>query len=289
MVDINIAIHEFGIQYYKRMFILSIGMSLLLLMCAYIWYVSLSHTTASVNNTIYQSNVAFVYLISIVFLKLKVTCQKNLGVLLSLFGLIIICLGNDILNLIFKSYNISDGSKDSNSNTPFGMITAMISMIIFAIEEILLEHISKKYFDNNVSKPEQTFLFLGFMGIATFITCWPWFFIFNWTNIEKFSFPPESITWIGAFSLTILDGMYYGMFFLGISLTNAVFMSMGQIMVIPVSFFADIIFHGIKVTFLPILGSFFIILGFIFLEIDVFSYIKNKRKNCWNKRQNNDI
>ena len=52
----------------------------------YFWYLSLKHTAPAINDTIYQSQCVFVYILSILFLSEKLTLQKGIAILLAFGG-----------------------------------------------------------------------------------------------------------------------------------------------------------------------------------------------------------
>ena len=65
-------------------------------------------------------------------------------------------------------------------------------------------------------------------------------------------------------------------FSIAISLTSPLFVNVGNLLVIPLSFIVDMFVHNYHITFLSAIGAVCIIIGFLFLEIIDFKTIKNK-------------
>ena len=106
----------------------------------YLWYTSLKYTKASVNNTISQSTVAFVYIGSVLFFKTKCTIKKNIGVLFAIGG----------VALIAFDTNVDDSSDDdlmanlSKMEQLFGVVMAFVAAIILSMYELLVQYFSNK-------------------------------------------------------------------------------------------------------------------------------------------------
>jgi len=241
----------------------AILVNFILILGGYAWYISLSYTEASINNTIYQSNVAMVYILSVIFTNTKLTFRKSISVICSISGVILISFMNE-------------SSKEENKTTS-----------LYAIYQVTFGYITKKYFNPNSLKLD-TILFTGLLGVSTFLTCWPIFIVFNITGIETFELPPNKKDWLAVIITTLIDQLFQISLFIGVSLTNPVFMSMGILFAIPLSVLTDILFHGLKLTLFDIIGGCLIIFGFILMQLDInsiFTRYKNNTKLLINEQE----
>ncbi len=93
--------------------------------------------------------------------------------------------------------------------------------------------------------------------------------------METFAIPSfEDWGEIGA--VCVMDTLFVSAFLSGVMLTSPLLMSVGQLLVIPTTFTWDIMFNGYKVQPLGILGSSFIFVGFILMEVPVCFIVKKK-------------
>lgn len=86
----------------------SCGVKLLYNFQSYIWYLSLNATIPSINNTIVQSSVAIVYILSVLLLpNYNMSLIKNVAVLCCLSGVIVVGFGtrndSDDVNVLFHN------------------------------------------------------------------------------------------------------------------------------------------------------------------------------------------
>jgi len=146
----------------------AILVNFILILGGYAWYISLSYTEASINNTIYQSNVAMVYILSVIFTNTKLTFRKSISVICSISGVILISIMNE-------------SSKEANKTTSFGIILTIISTTLYAIYQVTFGYITKKYFNPNSLKLD-TILFTGLLGVSTFLTCWCLYLLYSITT-----------------------------------------------------------------------------------------------------------
>ena len=166
-------------------------------------------------------------------------------------------------------------SDDDNTNTTNGIILTLISTILYAIYEVSVKYYGDKYFDQR-RIVQDTLYFQFMMGIWTIFTMWPFFFLFDWTGIETFVWPNGRDEWLSVILPIGLDIIFTAAFFTGISLTNAVIVAMGTLLVIPVTFFADVIWHGYTITLSAVIGSLLIFIGFLLMEVPIIKYVRKK-------------
>ena len=164
---------------------------------------------------------------------------------------------------------------DETTNTTYGIILTVISTVLYAFYEVSVKYFGDKYFDQR-RIVQDTLYFQFMMGIWTIFSMWPFFLIFDWTGVEKFKWPNGSEEWLSVILPIVLDLIFTAAFFTGISLTNAVIVAMGTLLVIPVTFFADVIWHDYTITLSAVIGSLLIFMGFLLMEVPVVKYIRKK-------------
>lgn len=115
---------------------------------------------------------------------------------------------------------------------------------------------------------EASMLMLSTIGFFTLTLMWPIFPLFNATKVEIWEWPSasklEELT-----ANAIMDGTYNLLLLYGIMLSSPLFMSVGTMLVVPVSIFVDHFVHGTKLSPEAILGVCFIVLGFICLNFPI--------------------
>merc|ERR1712154_310947 len=111
------------------------------------------------------------------------------------------------------------------------------------------------------------FLLMFGMGMFAFLCLWPGFIVLNVTGIEPFALPQTYDDFVTIILPLLLDAVFIASFIIGITLNGAIFMSLGALAVIPASFVVDVWFHGLEVTWLAVIGSFFIFFSFVVIEI----------------------
>ena len=255
---------------WKRLILPSFIFCALYICCNYFWVTSLEKTMVSVNTTIYQSNVALIYILSIFLLDNKLTWQKNIGV--------VFC-GIGVLTVLFGAYKEED--KDENGddikNEASGILECILSVLCYSLNAVLFKMTANKHF-NQSHQIRDTLLLQSMTGIMGLLILWPVMFILDSLDIEKFELPQDSDDTLLVIVSVILNLIFFASFLISIVLTNPVFASMGTLFVLPVGYFSDIIINSYKVQMEAILGTIAIAFGFLLLNIPIFSYIKSKIK-----------
>lgn len=244
--------------------------SVLSLFISLVWYYSLPITILSANNAIYQTTPLFVFLLSVIFLKQKVTIYKLLGLLFCAFGVILVS---------YFTHNQVRKNGYVQKSEIIGYVFVLISAFSLAVFEVLFDYFNHSKQNEKSYRPlkesnEQaesskekdpllSLKFLGLLGFYNIVLLFPGIFIF-----ETYTTPShetlKSIT-----ILATLEVLYNMALFTGIGLSSSVYMAVGQILIIPVGYAAEIIFRGQHLTDHSIenyFGVFFIILGFILLQ-----------------------
>eukprot|EP01084_Bolivina_argentea_P084970 153615_1 len=247
---------------FKLLFFPSIILALMNLFVEFTWALSLNETMVSVNTAIFQTMVAIVYILSVLFLGMKVTYAKTLGVIICLIGVIVLSLNEEI------------GPDDVKRNTAKGIIIIGISTILSSFLVIGIEYVSKKHFAFFES---QNMIFLQIlMGCCYIFLFWPFFFIFDALNVEIFELPSTNEQWVAIVLQTILSVGYYVAYFVGVTITNAMFVSVIMLFILPIGYFSDVIVYEYIPNIWAFIGTLGIIIGFLLIELPVFDFIKKK-------------
>jgi len=242
---------DFQPQITKKILISAVWFTALLSTCSYIWYVSLDLTSISANTAIYNSNSIFVFIFSIFLLKEKVTALKIVAV--------IVCIGGVVLITIYGSDQDENGYK----TTTYGFIMCAVSAAGYALTDVFY---GKFMDDDEDAGMEKNFLWIGLMGLATFFTQWPALILFHFLGWETFEIP-SLMTFYGLVANATLDTILNTSIYVGIMYTSALFMSVGQVLIMPASVLADILYNGYFLPWQAYAGIGLVIVGFIVMNV----------------------
>jgi len=242
----------------KRLAKVSLILVPIMFICALTWMMSLPLTSVEVNTGIYNSASLFVYAFSIPILHEKLSVLKVISVLFSLAG---VCL--------LSFYSVGGG------NTFAGIITVVVSTILYALYEVLYKRVVT---GNRPSSPSNALFFLGMAGFWGALIFWPLFFVFHYTGYEKFELP--DVNDLGELFMNLaLDCSYNFLLLLGIMLTSPLFISVGTLLTVPASILADKIVHNTMLPKLAWPGIGLIIIGFLGLNLaEVLEWRREKKK-----------
>ena len=107
------------------------------------------------------------------------------------------------------------------------------------------------------------------IGLGSLLTMWPVFFALNVVPSGPFSEPfklPNHHETLLLILNGFLDSWYYMLLVFGIAITNPVFMSVGVMLVSPVSFVVDYFLHGTELVPQAWGGVALVIIGFVLLQ-----------------------
>lgn len=255
---------------WKKLIIPSFIFCVLYICCNYFWVTSLEKTMVSVNATIYQSNVALIYILSIFLLDNKLTWQKNIGV--------VFC-GIGVVTVLFGAYKQEDEQENGDiKNEPKGILEAILSVVCYSFNAVLFKLTANKYFKDETKQVKNTLLLQSMTGLIGLLILWPIMFILDSVDVEKFELPQNADDTSLVIASMALNLSFFAAFAISVVLTNPVFTSIGTLFVIPVGYFSDIIIYSYNVELPAILGTIAIGFGFLLLNVPIFSVIKSKLK-----------
>ena len=223
----------------------------------YLWFVSLYYTIAAVNNTIYQLQCVFVLIFSMSILGHKPTVFNILSVIVSAFGVAMIsCFGTE-----------SEDNPSVEPNT-FGIVMVLCSAVIVALMQVMMHRVEQTHFDqeDSLQKLKDMLFFQFLIGTAVVTLWWPGFVVLDLLGIEPFMFPVGDEQWIKLFAFSALCFSFVIGWLIGITYRGALFMSLGILLVVPVSFVVDVWFYGLEISAVTIAGTVCVVVGFLLMQ-----------------------
>eukprot|EP00924_Labyrinthula_sp_SR-Ha-C_P011192 maker-scaffold_48-snap-gene-0.33-mRNA-1 protein AED:0.00 eAED:0.00 QI:90/1/1/1/1/1/2/253/337 len=260
---------------------------LLSVLASAFWYYSLPLTILSANNAIYQAVPLWVFIFSVIFLKKEPTKKKILGLSVCFFGVLLV-------SIYTKSETNPDGSVQSS--TLVGYILVLLSALLLSCFEVMFEFLSnyflKNFFDGSEFQPlskdsednrkveigEKGESLKGVLTLVVFTLAGVYNILFFWVGIyivssllqveEEFHFP-EGKNLNLLFLFSFFEVIYSLSLFFGISVSSSVFMSTGQILIVPTGYIVELIllgFRNAEHTLGNYIGALFIIFGFLLVS-----------------------
>jgi len=234
----------------------------------YTWYLSLQHTTISLNTTVYNANVAVVFVLSVFLLKEHVSLIKVVAVLF--------CGGGVVL----EAFAPTPSDEDQGESDVIGVLMVLLSMFLFSIYEVVfkkLEGGKEEDVTTNVSNVEpqnpatvaasDALIILSLIGLWNCVLVPILIIIWNFGGWETFELPPSATVWGQIIANGALDGMYNCALLVGITVSSPLFMSMGCLLSIPISILIDVLRKQFIVSGFSIGGSLCIVIGFVLLSL----------------------
>eukprot|EP01084_Bolivina_argentea_P085351 154245_1 len=249
---------------FKMLLFPSVILAFLLLFVQYLWARSLQQTMVSVNTAIFQSGIAITYILSVIFLKIKLSVQKVFGVTICILG---------VISISFGAYSEDMDNEGVTYNSLEGLIQVLLSTFLNSLVMVGVDFVSNKFFDQN-NQTQDLFYLQGLMGLNILVIYWPFFIIFDALNVESLELPQTKNVWLRVILTVALNFVFLVSYFAAIVLTNAVFVTAALLFVLPVGYFSDIILNDYISNIWAYLGTFFIVIGFVLMELPVWIRIQ---------------
>ncbi|KAM9992370.1 hypothetical protein ACTFIY_009800 [Dictyostelium cf. discoideum] len=233
---------------FKKLFLISIPLSILFLFMNWIWLYALPLIEVSISTALFQ----------------RIRFLKTISVIIFMAGIIGITLGTTLgtSSEIIENQILSNKVK--------GYLLMILSASLYGLYEVL---VSKILGDVNRTIVHTYLAFIGFIGFLIGI---PIMVIFNFTNFEPFKIPhPKSFGII--FSNTVIIFSINYLINWGLSITSSpLFVRAGELMAIPLTLIFDIIIKHMKLPLVAIPGYILIVIGFILSIYIECNHIKKK-------------
>ncbi|KAM9950971.1 hypothetical protein ACTFIT_007046 [Dictyostelium discoideum] len=253
----------------KKLFIISIPMSILFVALNWIWMLAISMTEVSISTALYQSASVFCFFLSIIILKEKVKILKTISVIIFMGGIVGIAI------------TTVGTSKGEYPHAIKGEILMIISAAMWGLYEVLT---SKFIGDANRTIVHT---YMGLIAFVNLILGIPVIVILNVTNFEPFSVPSISV-----FGMLLLNAFVgFSVNYLinwGLSVTSPLFVRSGELMVIVATLLFDIIIKHMKLPLLALPGYSLIVIGFILSVYIESRDIKQQQEKEKEKQKNNN-
>ncbi|CAI1856934.1 hypothetical protein SEUBUCD646_0B05400 [Saccharomyces eubayanus] len=246
-----------------------------LLFCV-LWFVAnlagnsaLSYTTVA-SSTILSSTSSFFTLFLAVSLQLESFSKNKLsGLFVSLFGIILIVVQ-------------SSKERDSVSASSFfiGNTLALLGSFGYSVYTTLLKYeVSSKGLQLDIK------LFLGYVGIFTFLLFWPILIILDLSHWETFELPNNSHTFFLVLLNCIIIFVSDYFWCKAVILTSPLVVTIGLTFTIPLAMLADYLWRNASFTSWYIVGVFFIFVSFFLVHDQEESTTENNHSTI-EKQQN---
>ncbi|EDV20249.1 uncharacterized protein TRIADDRAFT_61240 [Trichoplax adhaerens] len=210
----------------------------------YFNFYALSLTSATNVTAVTSTSAAFVYVLSLIWLKEPFLVIRMLAVCTAIAGVILI------------AYSEGFGSYGS-----VGIVLATANAICSAFYRVFTKKVIGQ------ATVVQSSLFLSILSFQLFLLCWIPIPILISTKVEAFTatdFPtiPFLIT-----TLALLG--YASILTVGIGLTYPIYMSMGPLLAIPINVLIDVFYEKLLFDTIKIVGTLAVVLGFLILTIPI--------------------
>ena len=212
---------------------------------------ALNSISATLVTALFSSAPAFVYVFSVLLLKLNVSILKIVAVLLCISGILLITLSN-----LDESVEL------------LGCLLSILSAICAAFYKVLFK---KFYGDMSIWRVCQ---FLSYLGLFNLCFSWSIVLLLDFTNAEPL---PKEYPWFFLFGSSVLGLLFDFSINFGIAFSYPLFISIGTILGIPLNFILDLIIHGTHFGLLPSLGCIVIISSFLTLITSDYIIVKRMK------------
>eukprot|EP00298_Acanthocystis_sp_HF-20_P006721 c16496_g1_i1.p1 GENE.c16496_g1_i1~~c16496_g1_i1.p1 ORF type:complete len:345 (+),score=79.71 c16496_g1_i1:44-1078(+) len=206
----------------------------------YMYLKALWYIPASVVAAIFSATPAFVYGLACApcLLGVPIETMKVIAVLVSIGG-----------TVCFYA------NAESGNGNALGIILTIASSLCAALYKVLLQ------FKLGNSSVPTIVLLLTFVGLYNILTIWILVIILEYTGIESIDNAP----WLNMLFSTLLGLTFNFLVNFGVCYINALFISLGSLLGIPISAIIDALFRGVKFQLLEYIGAILILIGFVLI------------------------
>eukprot|EP01084_Bolivina_argentea_P126800 224421_1 len=218
----------------------------------YFFYIAVTGVTIPTFGALTALSAVFTYIFSVILLNEPVILWKIMAVMSSFGG------------VLFFVFDLNNNKQSGETHdTWWGILFTILVSIMWPINDIIFKMSYNKHFTDH--KVIGTFYYTSMMGlIATIVFVFVFWIdpltVYEWKHISF-----AEIEWI------IVNGVYLifcDMFYnITNSLTSPLLINIGNLVSIPFGFIVDMFVHNYKLNIYPIIGTCFIMLGFLMMEI----------------------
>ncbi|ORX51582.1 hypothetical protein DM01DRAFT_1307325 [Hesseltinella vesiculosa] len=232
-------------------------LSILFTVPTYLWYLSVNLISMSTLTVIFNTGCFWAYLFSIWMLGDSIQLSKLIAVALSILGVVVMTLDQD--DLVNSTLSARDFS--SSLSSVIGILVAVGSALSYGYYEV--------HYKKFATPPDASVLFANVMtagiGLVTLLVLWIPIPILHITGFEPFELP-DLHTFLTIAAIGLMSVVYNASMMCVIALVSPVFAAVGVMLTIPVVAVVDVLVTGVMVTWMTVLGSIFILVGFYILN-----------------------
>jgi drug/metabolite transporter (DMT)-like permease len=238
----------------------SLKLAILLCIPSYLWYLSVNLTSASNLTAIYNTSCLSAYVFAILMLHERVVPSK--------MGAIVLCIAGVAAMAFWPQEEKTFGASGA-----LGIVTATIGAVSVGFYEV--------YYKKYASPKRPTLLFAntlsGGIGVATFFVLWIPIPLLHFADIERFQWP-DLHTFLNIFAIALSSMIYNATCMAVIALIGPVFAAVGVMLTIPAVAITDVFVAGNMVPASTVVGSLFILFGFVVLNRKVHEEVKEEEE-----------
>ena len=243
---------------WKRFLLLIFPLGLCSFGSGWLWFISLNLMPVSLNTTLFQSIVIFVFILSVVFLKEKASLLKILAIIIALSGILLIMFG--------ATKDSASSSRDFTSTSVIiGSFLVLLSSFLYACYEIIFVKFIASV--HPAMEIHQVLAFQSFIGIYIVAFLWPGIpleiLLFDLPSVFEF----DEDVWMFLLIDGVLAFTYYIAYTLGIVVTSPLYITMSTLLAIPTAGVIDHFLYGDTYGIWSLCGAILIVSGIILINV----------------------
>ncbi|KAL6076964.1 EamA domain-containing protein [Balamuthia mandrillaris] len=251
----------------KRLALAAIPLTVFWWLANYCYTLSLPLTSVASILSIEQASTIFVYILSVIFLREKITLIKVMAVVVCIGGVVLIAFGDDEGSKHDSSSSSSASSSETKQKPLLGDIIVVFSAIGGACYMVFYKRVLCSGGGGGLGLPAVNVL-LGCVGLCNALFAWPGLIIVNYTGWEPFVLPTSASIVRAVLAKAFLSVMYNYLLNYGIVVTSPLFMRIAIMCSVPASFLVQWILsreghHHSGLNWIQLLGASLVLVGFV--------------------------
>lgn len=252
---------------YRQLALRATWLTLIYMIPNVAWASVVKHVSVTLSVGTQQGSIVFVFLFSVVWMKIKVRTAAVLATLICSGGVVLFCYGQDHAP---PGANVTNSTTNGTSSgrsivTPSAIsATDFLLLGIFPVT-IAIFDVALKSYSKGFDRLEDIATLIGTLGLANALVLWVLLPLASVCGLEVFALPQGGLATGLFFASAVLATVFNFAFMGGIALTNPLFMAVGGVLQLPVSTVTDMIIHELHINPASLVGGGCILVGFIVL------------------------
>jgi len=223
----------------------------------WIYNMSIRETTVALNNSLYQTQCIFSYILSVFFHGELLTLRKSSAILIALSGVFLI------------SFGTSTG--ESQGNTIQGVILCTVAGLWWAVWEVTVKVLEERHYDRDYPYRDSMY-YLGYCAFWILVTGPVFLYACHKLMWEHFDLPPDAKAVYQIIKLCVSSGICNISSVLAVTLLTPLQVSFGLLLIVPAGYVADLLLGKLRTVPDPmqISGVILIVAGFLILNLEEF-------------------